>query len=120
MSQTQRALSAFPTGVQKRWDRPLCKTTFVTLAGARPVRATELSHDAHVTQIFLTHYFGASDVSWTIEDQLDWSLDKRPDALVCHAGGTPVAIDFGGAYPAHKLVSAHKEYSHANLAYQIW
>ena len=60
---------------------------------------------------------------WLSEDQLpkSWPLDVRPDAVLLDVAGEPsVAIEYGGAYSAHRLEQLHDGFVSIGLGYELW
>lgn len=105
----------------KRWSMPPTRHTFVTLTSSRPVRACERIHDASVSSVYLLHFRHNRKQKWVLEDKLsEWTVGKRPDAVVYQQGEPPIVIECGGKYPASKLKSIHAEYSERRMHYQIW
>lgn len=93
------------------------------LVGERPLRADEITHDVHVTALYLKFHAENPEraASWVHEDELLREGGARdasiiPDALVVG----PTAIEFAGRYSAAKLASIHRRLSQQQLAYEIW
>jgi hypothetical protein len=114
---------------RKRFGQPPVRTIYVTAtakakslldeaAHRRGMRATELTHDIHVAQIYLKLRREAPKLaaSWVGEDRLaHTNSDTRPDALA----GT-LAIDFVGQYRADKLAVLFDEYRSRFAAFELW
>jgi hypothetical protein len=83
-------------------------------------RRTEVSHDLHVTAIYLKLAREAPDLArkWIHEDALRATREAGqliPDAMI---GDT--AIEFGGRYRADKLRAIHRGHAIAGRPYEIW
>jgi len=51
----------------------------------------------------------------------DWPIKQRPDALLQSEEGDFVrAVEYGGDYPASRLMELHTGLSSIGLAYEIW
>jgi len=93
--------------------------------GGRAPRASELTHDIHLAELYLRLLTQDSTraASWTSEaDLFKIGLGRNqrlPDAIV-RSGDSWLVIEFGGAYPAAKLREFHVFCEHHGLAYEIW
>lgn len=122
--------------LQSRWTEPVQKKTIIAATrqakaltggpvGGRPTRAREVTHDLHVTQLFLNFREQDPEIAtrWVLEDALynesHTSFDsKLPDAVI---RGTPdLVIEFGGSYAAKKLACIHACHANNHQPYQIW
>jgi hypothetical protein len=80
----------------------------------------KLTHDLHLTEVYLRHLARQQDFVWQHEQELSllgWLQEyaRLPDALV-----DGVAVDVGGKYSAAKLKDLHRCYRHRELPYQLW
>lgn len=96
-----------------------CYSVGSSFAGRVP-RRTEVSHDLHVTAIYLKLAREAPDLArkWIHEDALRATREAGqliPDAMI---GDT--AIEFGGRYRADKLRAIHRGHAIAGRPYEIW
>jgi hypothetical protein len=96
-----------------------CYSVGSSFAGRVP-RRTEVSHDLHVTEIYLKLAREAPDRvrKWIHEDALQGTREAGqliPDAMI---GDT--AIEFGGRYRADKLRAIHRGHAIAGRPYEIW
>ncbi|MDZ4656135.1 MAG: hypothetical protein SH868_01010 [Bythopirellula sp.] len=96
-----------------------CYSVGSSFAGRVP-RRTEVSHDLHVTAIYLNLARAAPERArqWIHEDALHAKREAGqliPDAML---GGT--AIEFGGRYRADKLRAIHRGHAIAGRPYEIW
>jgi hypothetical protein len=92
-----------------------CGTCFTSLSAPG-----KLTHDLHLTEVYLTHLARQRDFVWQHEQELTmlgWLQEyaRLPDALV-----DGVAVDVGGKYSAAKLKDLHRCYRHRELPYQLW
>lgn len=88
--------------------------------GGRPLRRTEVSHDLHVTSLFLNMVRDEPERAeqWVHEDCREASrqiADVVPDAMI-----EETAIEFGGKYRAEKLRTIHRSHAIAGRAYELW
>ena len=92
--------------------------------GAMPtIKLTQMTHDLHVSEVFLHYRRRGQQTAWLSEDHLpsDWPLRQRPDAVLCDHGGEIVhAVEYGGDYPAKRLIELHRGFSEIELSYEIW
>ena len=107
---------------QSRWKRQPLRTLVVTptVAGdgtGRTVRARELLHDIHVTELGLE--FGDAFTHEDRFDEITWRFDFRPDGIVSVDGET-IAVDFCGRYSAEKIARIHTNYSAAGVPYRLY
>jgi hypothetical protein len=96
-----------------------CYSVGSSFAGRVP-RRTEVSHDLHVTAIYIKLAREAPDLArkWIHEDALRATREAGqliPDAMI---GDT--AIEFGGRYRADKLRAIHRGHAIAGRPYEIW
>jgi hypothetical protein len=93
------------------------------IAGRKP-RATEATHDIHLSQIYLSllDHSPKTAKSWLNDDGLykegRGRNEKLPDAIIRLGRGEELVIEFGGAYSKAKLGEFHEEMKHR--AYEIW
>lgn len=113
--------------LKKRWHLPAGRTTVVWATEVlraqfrnalrhRRIRLSEVTHDIHVSRLFLNlrRQDPHRAALWTPEDSLSWhKAQSRPDAIL---GDT--WIEFGGAYSAKKLRRMHDMYR--NYKYELW
>ncbi len=98
----------------------------VTLFGGSRVpniKLTQITHDLHVSEVFLHYRRGGRTRQWVSEDQLPsaWPIRERPDAVLCDDDGQIVrALEYGGDYPAERLANLHDGLSWAGLSYELW
>jgi hypothetical protein len=80
----------------------------------RRERSSEVSHDIHVSEIFLhVRSQGRADL-WIGEDEIYGSV--RPDAIV-----DGVALEFIGQYSKAKLIGLHRQYVVRGInAFEFW
>lgn len=86
----------------------------------RPLRRTEVSHDLHVTAIYLKLCRERPDQAalWVHED--DTSHRTNIEGLVPDAMLGATAIEFGGRYRAAKLRAIHRGHATQDQPYEIW
>jgi hypothetical protein len=119
-----------------RWREPACRLP-VFAASPRSLRhfgiprrraiksPFQVTHDLHVTQVFLVYRQRWPDLAslWVGED--DGSSDDRsgivPDARLLAPSGQAIrAIEFGGRYRADRLQAFHDGCVQRNLPYEVW
>ena len=91
--------------------------------GLPTIKLTQMTHDLHVSEVFLHYRRRGETNAWRSEDQLpaDWPIRERPDAVLCDVNGDIVhAVEYGGDYPAERLAELHDGLSWAGLSYEIW
>ena len=100
-------------------------TRFGGHGGRRPRRA-EMTHDIHVSAVFLNFKsLRSKDAKlWVSEDEFNAHRDKQkgdklPDAVLERSGGL-YAIEFGGAYEKAKLEAFHAWCEKKQMPYEIW
>jgi len=91
-----------------------------------PVKLTQMTHDLHVSEVFLAYRFRDLEDEWVGEDQLPhgWPIGQRPDAVLRRADGTiHRAIEYGGDYSPERLTALHiglAGFFGTGLCYEIW
>lgn len=123
--------------LEKRWRDPLVPTR-VYIAGPAMLRLyggvargyltnlSQLSHDLHVTEVYLRLLADSPDLAsaWRNEDELSATrlkYQKQPDAILCDPDGTPRhAVEFGGLYGVEKLAAFHRDMERRGLSYELW
>ncbi len=118
--------------IQKRWKCVPVRAVNIATATSKAqeltggllkprkaIRPAEVTHDIHVTAIWLTLRREAPELAerFVPEDALprgDW---QQPDAILRTDTGD-VAIEFGGVYSSSRLQSFHKHFRH--MPYEIW
>jgi hypothetical protein len=98
---------------------------FFGVGDQRSLKLTQVTHDLHVSEVFLRYYETGFAVfrDWVGEDCLPrpWPLRERPDALVREKGGKTLrAVEYGGEYTAHRLAKLHSGFQKINMPYEIW
>ena len=128
--------SALAWQLEKRWRAPL-ESTRIYFAGARAVRIfggwadgelnnlPQLSHDLHVSEIYLRFLTASPDRAalWTAGEQLkaeSKKFVKVPDAILCDGDVPLLAVDFGGVYGPDKLEAFHLNMRDRDLPYEMW
>ena len=94
--------------------------------GGRWPRASEVSHDVNLAEVFLRFRKErrAEAAAWVPEAQLyaeGMGRDRGarlPDAVIRTGGALELAVEFGGAYAKQKLVAFHAEMN--AVPYEIW
>ena len=91
----------------------------------RTLKLTQVTHDLHVSEMFLHHFEAGCDVyrDWVGEDCLPrpWPLRERPDALLCDEHGqVNRALEYGGEYTVQRLAKLHQGFVKINLPYELW
>ena len=87
------------------------------------IKLTQMTHDLHVSEVFLHYRDHGLAEAWLSEDQLpaDWPMRERPDAVLLNWRKTIVhAIEYGGDYPIERLLELHNGLATAELSYEIW
>lgn len=90
------------------------------------VKLTQMTHDLHVTEIYLNYRRRGLAERWIGEDRFPgwWPIDVRPDAaLQNRLGGLTRAIEYGGDYSSerlHELHTALSGFGGVGLSYEIW
>ena len=87
------------------------------------IKLTQMTHDLHVSEVFLRFRRAGRQDEWCSEDQLsaEWPIRERPDAvLVDDAGDIVRALEYGGDYSPHRLAELHSGFSGVGLNYEIW
>jgi len=91
------------------------------------VKPTQMTHDLHVAEIFLTYRAaGLRSSEWVGEDQFpySWPIQQRPDAILVDRRGVVIrAIEYGGDYSTERLDELHdglSQFDCHGLAYEIW
>lgn len=92
-------------------------------------RAVELTHDIHLSQVFLTYRSRHPELikHWVFEEQIKSERrrspsppgEKLPDVVLRLDNGLRV-IEFGGAYGKEKLKAFHEYCLHNSLPYEVW
>jgi len=96
------------------------------LTRGRPIKAHhQVTHDLHVAQVYVRWRELNPELAlqWVGEDSLapTGPFHVVPDAMLVAADGRPLrAIEFGGRYPAHRLIRFHQDCEARNLPYEIW
>lgn len=89
-----------------------------------PIKLTQMTHDLNVSEIYLHHrQLGLPAGRWLSEDRLpsDWPLRRRPDAVLRDEHGTIVrAVEYGGDYPARRLMELHDDLQSIGIGYHLW
>ena len=87
------------------------------------IKLTQMTHDLHVSEVFLHYRKQGLASAWLSEDQLpvEWPIRERPDAVLLGKNQTIVhAIEYGGDYPVERLQELHHGLASAGLSYEIW
>lgn len=99
-------------------------SAFAGSGGRRP-RPSEMTHDLHLTAVFLRLLAESPSVaeSWVSEAAqyaAGGGRDERlPDALIRTKEGVTV-VEFGGAYSKRKLAEFHEHCAERSLPYELW
>jgi len=86
----------------------------------------QLSHDLGVAEMFLAVLAARPYLTerWIDEDRLApyRKRQKLPDAVIADsaAAAPSLVLEFGGAYPKHRLVEFHNDCCERALPYEIW
>jgi hypothetical protein len=117
--------------IRRRWELSIPRPVILwaatpraeRLVGGRAphLRPGQLQHDAHVSLVYFSHYLG--DSRWIGEDaaEPDGRSGKRPDAVLADADGAPERlIEFGGSYPAERLVEFHRFAESLGIDYDLY
>jgi DNA-binding Lrp family transcriptional regulator len=130
---------ALSWALKSRWKMPPKQMQIVTATkeakkfiggccGGRKPRVREVSHDIHVSSVYLWYRErdAECDRLWESEDTfMSWGCletARVPDAIYFADSGfveDGTIIDFGGSYSKQKLEAMHDEYSRI-CRYQIW
>lgn len=128
--------SALAWRLEKRWRSPL-ESTRIYFAGPRAIRIfggwadgelnnlPQLSHDLHVSEIYLRFLTADPDRAalWTAGERIKATaakFTKVPDAILCDHDEHLLAIDFGGVYGPQKLEAFHRNMLERELPYEMW
>ena len=87
------------------------------------IKLTQMTHDLHVSEVFLRYRRMGQRKQWCSEDQLPagWPIRERPDAVLLNDGGEIArAIEYGGDYSSQRLAELHIGFSNVGLNYEIW
>ena len=113
--------------IRKRWTGPLIRTPIATattltkrrfggVLGTRRIREREVTHDLHVSEIYLSLLKATPHIAkhWEPDDLIAQRRDERflgfvPDAMIVLP--EPTLIEFTGSYSARKLRAIHANYS---------
>lgn len=90
---------------------------------APSIKLTQLTHDLHVSEIYLRCRNDGLAKYWLSEDRLpvDWPVRVRPDAVLTDATGHfDRAVEYGGDYPIDRLIELHEQLASIPLSYEIW
>ena len=82
-----------------------------------------MTHDLHVSEVFLRYRSMGRQHEWCSEDQLakGWPIRERPDAVLVDDDRDIVrAVEYGGDYSAERLAELHSGFSSVGLNYEIW
>ncbi len=89
-------------------------------------RPFQLAHDLGVAEMFFSMLSERPHLAaaWIDEDRLApfRKQQKLPDAVIAtHPSAIPMLVlEFGGAYPKHRLVEFHDDCHQRRLPYEIW
>ena len=88
--------------------------------GGRPLRRTEVTHDLHVTALYLKLCCEKPEQAllWSHEDANGGA--RRPGDVVPDAMIGETALEFGGRYRAAKLRLIHRGHATARRPYELW
>jgi len=124
---------ALASKLHRRAMKPAHMTTIVFAArrsvalfspGAMPtIKLTQMTHDLQVSEVFLHYRRRGQKTAWLSEDHLpaNWPLRGQPDAVLCDSEGDIVqGVEYGGDYPARRLIELHCGFSEIELSYEIW
>ena len=101
-------------------------TTLFGRGSVPKITLTQMTHDLHVTEIFLNYRrHGLSTDRWIGEDNLpfSWPVQQRPDAVLRSVAGSIYrAVEYGGDYSPERLLELHCAFASSpnRLAYEIW
>lgn len=109
---------------EHRFRRPPVRTLFAQATKAaklhfgrecrRAPRSSELCHDIHVSEVFLSLRKQGQEKLWKGEDELSGTI--RPDAVLGE-----VAVDFiGSGYSKTKIMALHRKYVLGFAAFELW
>jgi hypothetical protein len=92
---------------------------------AGTVKPSSLTHDLHVGALYLRFCRERPEdaAGWVSEDTLAPLREEQvlPDAAVADADGVlRRVIEFGGSYPAERLVRLHEDCVARELPYELW
>lgn len=87
----------------------------------RPSRHTEVTHDLHLSQVYLSMMVSCAERAntWVFESELAQPDQKLPDAMV-RDGICKTAIELGGQYNREKLAAFHVHCQERGYGYEIW
>ena len=129
------AFPALAWRLQNRWTaHPLrrrvyfCAPRAIALLGSRAPgklkNLCQLTHDLHVAQVYLAYrrWWPELATHWVGEDAYTANPygEKIPDALLIKNGIPYRAVEFGGRYPASRLIAFHNDCVCLSLPYEIW
>jgi hypothetical protein len=88
------------------------------------IRLTQMTHDLSLSELFLYYRKRGLPLNrWVSEDRLpsDWPIPERPDAVLRDESGQVVrAVEYGGDYPASRLLALHDGLASMELGYELW
>lgn len=90
---------------------------------AASIKLTQLTHDLHVSEVYLRYRNGELVKRWLSEDRLtvDWPVRVRPDAVLAdETGQLSHVVEYGGDYPVDRLIELHEQLASIPLSYEIW
>lgn len=120
----QSRWTAHPVRIRVYYCSPRAATLFGTSAPGKLKNLCQLTHDLHVSQIYLTYRRRWPDlaVDWVGEEsyRVHHIGEKVPDALLLSQGNSYRAVEFGGRYPPTRLASLHDDFARHQLPYEIW
>jgi hypothetical protein len=122
--------------LQSRWvEEPrltcvylLSKRAANIFGGTAPGRIknpSQVTHDLHLTEMFLRLVKEEPKLAeaWAGEDIVAPTREhqKLPDAIILDVQGKPrLVMEFGGAYPPHRVQAFHEDCQARGLPYEMW
>lgn len=124
------------TSLRRRWKQPAkririyaaskhAKCAFVGQDRRAVKNFCQVSHDLHVTEVFLRYLTTEPAVAsfWLGEDEIAPSRRHQvlPDAMLVNQAGQAIrAIEFGGSYSAERIREFHQDCAKRGLPYEVW
>lgn len=100
------------------------RTVVMFASGKRPtIKLTQITHDLHVSELYLHYRSLGRSHEWLSEDRLppSWPLRERPDAVLRDDQGRITrALEYGGDYPVARIEELHRGLARIGLAYELW
>lgn len=124
--QLRKRWTSVPQPTLIGWATRKSSRRFGGYVGGVSPRRSETTHDAHLSEVFFRYRQSDPRVArrWISDRELVARGSRHgeavPDALVppLRRDSTALVIEFGGAYPRHKLEAFHSGFAH--MRYELW